>query len=140
MIVPITREGKLVLVKQFKPGIGEILIQFPVGRIEKNHESFLETAQHELEEETGIHAEKSQLHDLGKLHAFSTKATERVYLFVAENCEFNSQQSLDENEDIEVLEVSFAEFEEMIASGEFWDAEGIAAWHLVGKKFPLVSY
>src|SRR5579859_1820143 len=70
MILPITVDHKVVLVRQFKPGIGDILLQLPAGRIEKNHKDIRETARHELEEEVGIKVEDSQLHFLAKVHAF----------------------------------------------------------------------
>lgn len=136
MILPITKDKKVVMVQQFKPGIGEVLIQFPAGRKEPEHTSMHETAVHELEEEAGIQIAEIQLHTIGKVHAFSTKATEVVHLFLATDCEFNSAQKLDANEDIEVLQFSFDELEQMILSGKIWDAEAIAAWELAKKKFP----
>lgn len=135
MIIPITKDKKIVCVRQFKPGIGEVVIQFPAGRMEDSHQDITETAQHELEEEVGIRVEAAQLKLIGKVHAFSTKATEKVYLFLAENCEFNSSQELDENENIEVLTFSFDEFEEKLFNGEIWDAEAIAGWELAKRKF-----
>jgi 8-oxo-dGTP pyrophosphatase MutT (NUDIX family) len=136
MILPITKEKKVVFIQQFKPGIGDILVQLPAGRIEKNHHSIAETARHELEEETGIKIAPDQLHFIAKVHAFSTKASEVVHLFLAGHCELNSQQHLDTYEDIEVLQWSFAEVEKNIANGRIWDAEAIAAWELAKKKFP----
>jgi 8-oxo-dGTP pyrophosphatase MutT (NUDIX family) len=136
MILPITKDKKTVWVNQFKPGIGDILIQLPAGRTEKHHTSITQTALHELEEEVGIKATESQLHFIAKVHAFSTKATEAVHLFIAENCEFNSQQNLDINEDIEILQLSCDEVEEKITNGQIWDAEAIAAWELAKRKFP----
>ena len=75
MIVPVTKEGKVVLVKQFKPGIGDLFIQFPAGRIELEHADLLETAVHELEEETGIRVSQDSLQHFYKLNGFATKAT-----------------------------------------------------------------
>lgn len=138
MVLPITTEKKVVMVNQFKPGIGEVLIQLPAGRIEQSHTSMSETAIHELEEEVGIKVSESQLKPLGKLHAFSTKATEVVHLFVAVDCEFNSQQQLDQNEEIEILTLTFDDVEAKITNGEIWDAEMIAAWDLAKRKFPEV--
>lgn len=135
MIIPITKDKKIILVNQFKPGIGKILIQFPAGRKESYHTDMLETAQHELEEEVGINVEKSQLHLITKLHAFSTKASEVVNIFLAKNCEFNSTQKLDKNEDIEILELTFEEMDKKILNGQIWDAEAIAGWELAKKKF-----
>jgi len=136
MIVPITKDNKVIWVNQFKPGIGEVIIQLPAGRSEKHHSSMIETAQHELEEEVGVKITQDKLHFIAKVHAFSTKATEVVHLFLAEDCEFNSKQNLDVNEDIEILQFSFDEVEEKILNGQIWDAEAITAWELVKKKFP----
>jgi ADP-ribose pyrophosphatase len=138
MIIPITADRKVVLVKQFKPGIGEILIQFPAGRIEKNHRDIQETAQRELEEEVGIRVTEPQLHFLAKVHAFSTKATEVVHLFIAENCVFNSEQNFDDNENIEIILLSFNQLDEKIFNGEIWDAEAIAGWTLAKKHFGVL--
>ncbi len=135
MIIPITTDHKVVMVKQFKPGIGEVLVQFPAGRIEKSHRDITETAQRELEEEVGIRVEESQLHFLAKVHAFSTKATEIVHLFIAENCVFNSEQNFDDNEFIEIVLLSFDELDEKILNGGIWDAEAIAGWELAKKRF-----
>lgn len=136
MVISLTKDKKVVWVNQFKPGIGELLIQLPAGRTEKHHVSMADTAIHELEEEVGIKVSESQLHFIAKVHAFSTKATEAVHLFLAVDCEFNSTQNLDANEDIEILQLSFDEVEAKILSGEIWDAEAIAAWELAKKKFP----
>ena len=91
---------------------------------------------YELEEEVGIKATPEQLHFVAKVHAFSTKATESVHLYLAFDCEFNSQQNLDTNEDIEILQFTFAEVEAKILSGEIWDAEAICLWELAKMKFP----
>lgn len=138
MIIPVTQDQKVVLVRQFKPGIGEILLQFPAGRTEKHHSNMINTAQHELEEEVGIKVEEAQLHFFAKLHAFSTKATEVIHFFLAENCELNSQQKLDDTEEIEIVQLTFAEVDEKIMNGELWDAEAIAGWEIAKKKFPKI--
>lgn len=133
MIVPVTAEGKIVLVRQFKPGFGEVIIEFPAGRLEDKHIDIEEAARHELEEETGIKCEK--LEYFATVAPFVTKATEKVFCYVAENVEFNSTQSFDENEEIEVVILSFQELEELIATNDIQAAVTIAAWELAKKKF-----
>ena len=131
MIVPITSHGKIVMVRQFKPGIGEIVIQFPAGRMEPHYSSMEQLALQELREETGIQeAETSQLHFVAKLHAFSTKASEVVFVYVAEQCEINSVQ-LDTTEEIETLYFAPEEVDELIMNGGIWDADAIASWHVL---------
>lgn len=136
MIVPITTDKKVVMVRQFKPGVGDLFIQFPAGRLESHHESMEQLALHELEEESGIRAQETQLHYVGKMNGFSTKATEVVYVYVAEQCEFNSSQHLDNTEEIEILTYTPSEIESLIIDGTIWAADAIAAWELTKKKYP----
>lgn len=136
MIVPITTDNKVVLVNQYKPGVDAVIMQFPAGRIENNHKNMDETAQHELEEETGIKVALHQLTPFAKLSGFSTKATEIVYLYLAQECEFNSEQHFDPTEDIEIVKLSFDEMDALVESNEIWCGQTIAAWELAKKKFP----
>lgn len=138
MVVPITKDKKVVLVNQYKPGVDEVIMQFAAGRIESSHRNMDETAQHELEEETGIKVELDQLTQFAKLSVASTKATELVYLYLAVDCQFNSEQNFDQTEDIEIVQLSFEEMDRMVESNEIWCAQTIACWELVKKKFPEV--
>lgn len=125
MIVAVTKDGKLVMVRQFKPGFGDVIIEFPAGRIETAHSNLEETARHELEEETGILVEK--LEYFGTIAGFVTKGTEKVHCYFAKDVEFNSQQKLDDNEDIEVILLSPKELDELIDSNRIQAASIIAA-------------
>jgi len=138
MIIPITTDQKVVLVNQYKPGVDEVMIQFPGGRIESHHQNMGEVAIHELEEETGIKASPNQLNQFAKLSGFSTKATELVYLYLAQDCEFNSKQNLDETENIEILTPTFDEVDDLIMTDQIFCAQTIAGWEMAKKKFPEV--
>ncbi|GIK84184.1 MAG: ADP-ribose pyrophosphatase [Patescibacteria group bacterium] len=138
MIVPITKDKKVIIVNQYKPGVDEVIMQFPAGRIEDTHKNMDETAQHELEEETGVKVELSQLTQFARLSGFSTKATEIVFVYLAKDCEFNSQQHFDSTEDIEIVKLSFEEMDRLIEANEIWCGQTIAAWELAKKKFPAV--
>lgn len=130
MVVPVTTDHQIVLVKQYKPGVDEIFIQFPAGRMDDHHPQIELTAQLELEEEAGIKVESNQLIALGRLNGFSTKATEAVHVYLVTNCQFNSVQHFDVTEEIEVLTVSAAKLEQMIFNQEIWCSQTIAAWYL----------
>lgn len=136
MIVPITKDNKVVLVKQYKPGIDEVMMQFPAGRIEKEHANMDETARHELEEETGIKVELDQLNKFARFSGFSTKATEIVYAYLAFDCKFNSKQNFDPTEDIEIKNFTISEMDKLIENNTIFCAQTIACWELAKKKFP----
>jgi ADP-ribose pyrophosphatase len=138
MIVPITKDNKVVLVNQYKPGIGEIIMEFPAGRIEPHHANFLELAQFELDEEIGIRVNVNQLKQFAVLTGFPTKGTEKVYFYIATDCEFNSKQHLDETENIEIVTLTYDQMDKKIFDGEIWAAQTIAGWELAKKHFPEI--
>lgn len=53
MIVPITKDSKLVMIKQYRPIIDDYIYEFPAGIIDSG-ESIQEAAERELYEETGL--------------------------------------------------------------------------------------
>ena len=55
LAIPMTADGKLVLVRQYRFAVQGRLLEFPAGTVEPN-ESPLETVKREIEEETGYHA------------------------------------------------------------------------------------
>lgn len=134
MVIPVTKDKKLVLVRQYKPGVDEITIEFPAGRIEPRHTDFRELALHELEEEAGIRA--SQIEEFAVFAGFVTKGSERIHCFLARDVEFNSAQSFDPNEEIEVVLFTFAEFDQAIREGKILGSQSIAIWYVAKLKYP----
>lgn len=135
-VIAITRDKQVAMIRMFKQGADEILIQLPAGRVEGKHSSIAQAAVSELEEETGILVSESSLEFIGKLSLMSTKATEFAYYYLATDVELNSKQNLDENEDIEVLFFNPGEIDQMVTDGKIWDAPCIAGWEIAKKKFP----
>lgn len=136
MIVPLTTDKKVILIKQFKPGASEIVIQFPAGRKDATHQSMQEVARHELQEETGVEVQESALHYLGKFNGFTTKGSEYVHIFFVHDVIISGAQNLDETEEIEVMAVDIADLEKMIDEGEIVCAQTVAAWDLAKRHFP----
>lgn len=123
-IVAVTKENKILFVKQYKHASGEICIEIPAGYVEPG-EDFEEAAKRELLEETGYKA--TDVEYLGKLIHTPTKSPGIVKVFLAKNVEHYSLQKLDEDEEIEILELSFHEARKMIESGEIWASGSIAS-------------
>jgi len=131
LIIPITKEGKFILVKQYKHGAGKVVIEFPAGMLDPDEKPDI-VARRELLEETGYTGEKFQ--QIAVLHNHPTKVVGKIHVFcVREVCQKGKQQ-LDENEDIEVLERSKKEVLEMILKGEIIVTGTISAFFLVLKK------
>ncbi len=123
-IFAITSDNQIVLVRQYKHGVKEIVLELPAGMIDTDDASPLITAQRELLEETGFEA--SEWQKLGTLNVSSAKSTTRAYPFLARNAQLTQEVSLDENEAIEVVLCSMPELLNLIAKGDIRDSNSIA--------------
>lgn len=135
MVVPILATGEIVLVKQYKHGIQDIMIELPAGYIQKG-KTPTQSAIAELHEETGIKIAESRLMSLGKIASSPGKSLQVVHMYLAVDLNFNSAQMLDPNESIEVLPVSYSALQEMITSGVIWTSGTLAAIQLAQLKYP----
>lgn len=135
IVVPVTEDNKLILVKQYKYGADKEMIEFPAGFID-NNESSEDAARRELEEETGYVAEKIEL--FAECEVNATKAIGRVFYYIAKNVKKKGITKQDISEDIETLVVSVEEVIEMIERGEIRTGDSIAAFFLAMKKLNML--
>lgn len=132
LAVPITSDGKLVLVKQYRFAVEKRILEFPAGTLEVNEEASI-TIQREIEEETGYRAKTWNF--LGEFPLAPGYSDEYIYSFLARDLEkLENPPKQDEDEDIEVVLMSFDEFEKGILRGEIVDAKSIASF-LMTKLF-----
>lgn len=125
MIMAFTNTNKIVLVRQYKHGLGEILVELPGGM--QHHNATMEAcAVAELEEETGIKVSERELIALGKIAGNPTKTNQVTYGYIVKNAVFNAVQKLDSTEEIELLTVTPKELLQMTASGQIWVADTVA--------------
>lgn len=128
LVFPVTSKGEVVLVRQYKHGAGEILLEFPGGILNDPQEPPLEAARRELEEETGYQSET--LHFLTTVWDDPAKQNNRLHLFLAEDCRLSGEQHLDTTEFIEVVHVPLEELRSQINDGLVKTGGAIAlAWH-----------
>lgn len=128
LAVPITPEGKLVLVRQYRFTVEGRLLEFPAGTVE-SHEDPGETIKRELEEETGYRGNSWQ--NLGKFVLAPGYSDEYIYAFLARDLEkLDKPPEQDEDEDIEVVLMTPDEFEAAILAGEPIDAKSISSFVL----------
>jgi ADP-ribose pyrophosphatase len=128
LVLPITPQQEIVFVRQYRHGVGEILLELPAGTFDTHKEDSLRAAQRELEEETGYIT--SQLIKLATLYDNPVKDTNRIHAYIALDVSPTNQQQLDITEDIEVVLIPVQEAQAKIASGEICVSGTIAAIHL----------
>ncbi len=122
VIVPVTNEGKIILVKQWRRAIQEILLELPAGTLEEG-EPVDVCAQRELQEETGFRAR--EIIALGGFYSAPGFCTEYLYLFLARGLE-EAPLDADDDEAIDLVYVGLDEFWQMVAEGKIHDAKTIA--------------
>ena len=135
MVVAVTEKKEVVFVRQYKNGVGEILIELPAGRLGQNSKKSLEQlGRDELLEEVGIVAEN--LIHLGEVLPSPSKDSTHTHGFLLLNAKITQEQSLDQNEEIEIVLVPAKEIEVKIKSGEIRASDTIALLAIAKIKFP----
>jgi len=128
LAVPVTADGKLVLVRQYRFAAQGWLLEFPAGTVEANEDPAA-TIRREIEEETGYRAHHWQM--LGQFYLAPGYSDEVIYAFLAQDLErLETPPAQDEDEDIEVVLLTPAELEQAILRGEPVDAKSISSFFL----------
>jgi 8-oxo-dGTP pyrophosphatase MutT (NUDIX family) len=128
LVLALTANEEVVFVRQYRHGIGEILLELPAGTFDPNLESPEFAAQRELQEETGYSA--PHLVKLATLYDNPVKDTNRIHLFLAQNAFISAEQKFDVTEAIEVVLIPTREILERMLSGEICVSGTIAAVYL----------
>lgn len=123
-IVPVTKEGKLLMVRQYRNALDRETLEIPAGGLNGSEEPTKTAAIRELEEETGYRTEDAEL--LLTIRTTVAFCDEKIDIYVTQELE-KSRQNLDEDEFIHVEAYTVAELEEMIYSGKIEDSKTIAA-------------
>ncbi len=134
LIVPVTKNNEFVLVRQYKHGYGDYVIEFPAGYVNKN-ENISIAAQRELREETGYTSKNVTL--LRTLINHPAKVAGTLSVYLAKDAEKTHDTSFDDNEDIEVIVKPYKEVLQMIKNGEIIVSGTIAAAFLTCQELNL---
>ena len=125
LVFAVTKNQEIVFVRQYRHGVGEILLELPAGAFDPETESAESAALREMREETGYCCQK--LIKLATLYDNPVKDTNQIHLFVAQDVENYGQQILDATEEIEVVLVPVAEVMAKILTGEICVSGTVAA-------------
>jgi ADP-ribose pyrophosphatase len=124
-VVALTRDGQVVLVRQYRHGAQKVILELPGGVMDSEDDSPLEAARRELLEETGYASEN--FIQVGCVYPNPANQTNRIYFFLALDARKVGSQSLDETEEIEVVLKSLEEVIAMAKNGELLQSMQVSA-------------
>lgn len=123
-VIPLTDDGQVILVKQYRYPIGCITLEIPAGKLDASDEEPLLCATRELSEETGYEAE-----NITKLTTIATTvgfSNEYIHLYVATGLTAGKQHT-DEDEFINVVKMPLEKAVELVLKGEIYDSKSVTA-------------
>lgn len=112
-ILPITKDKKVVLVRQYRPTTEEVSLELPGGGMEKG-EAPGKAAARELLEETGY---TGDIQFITKIR-YSPYSTGFRHAFVATECEKIKELDLNPNEFLEVVKLNLHDYRNMLSKAE----------------------
>jgi len=136
-VIPVTPGNEVVLVRQFRHGIGDISLEIPGGVLE-DHDTPEEAARRELYEETGYRPSEMIL--LGGVHPNPAIQNNLCYTFLARDVFMAGVQQQDDMEDIEVLLRPLSQIPRLIREGEITHALVLAAFYRFYMEYEPVSF
>lgn len=125
-IVPLYETNTLILVKQYRHSVREFIWEIPAGTLDA-HETPLECARRELEEETGFSS--NTWNKLGEITLAPGYSDERIHIFTAANL-MPARQNLDPDELLKVHKIPLKDAIDMIRGGQIQDAKTIAGLYM----------
>lgn len=137
VVVPLLDDGRVVLERQFRYPVGQVMIEFPAGKLDAG-EAPLVCGQRELLEETGYTAREWAC--AGVMHLAVAYSTEVVHLYFARGLSLGERQ-LDHGEFLDVFTATPAELAGWCRDGSLTDAKTLtcALWlqNVLSGAWPL---
>lgn len=136
-ILAITPENKLLLVRQFRKPLEQVSLEIPAGKIDPGEGQHPEvTGARELEEETGYRP--GELVHVASMYLSPGFSNEMLHIYQAlDMVKVENPRAMDEDEVIEVLQLTLDEAKAAVATGEICDAKTLYAiqyWELAIAK------
>lgn len=128
-IVPLLDDGRVLLVRQYRHAVGEILLELPAGTLDRAEDRSTEdpaaAARRELAEETGYSAADWQL--LGRFFTAPGFATEEMFLYLARGlAPVDGYAGPAADERLDVVPTDWVDALRMAERGEIRDAKTVA--------------
>ena len=118
-VIPVTDEGEVIMVKQFRYPFSSVLLEIPAGKLEIGEDP-LDAVKRELEEESGVVAENVEF--IGMTYTTVAFTDEKIYTYMATGLSYTESHP-DEDEFLEVVKIPLDTLVEMVMTGEIKDSK-----------------
>ena len=133
----LTEDHKVIMVKQYRHGLGEISLELPGGVIDAG-ESAVEAIARELREESGY--EFDSIEEIGKVSPNPATSNNYMHMFIAKGGKKVAEQKLDETEDVEVLFYSIDELKAAVKNKQIVQSLHCTTIFYALEKLGLMNY
>lgn len=124
-IVPITHDERIVLIEEWRQAVKRVNFAIPIGGVEPEDGTIIDSAERELREETGYVPETVEsILTIEPANGFADSVT---HLFRATGCRRLGDQDLDTDESIRVIEMDPDAVYDLVRNGEIRDCRTVAA-------------
>ena len=121
-VVPVYEDGTTLLVRQHRVAVDRVTLEIPAGKLDSANEDPLDCAVRELEEETGLKAERMTL--LTSLLTTPGFCTEKIGIYLAQGLSQGDTHP-DEDEFLGLVRIPLDEANAMVMRGEIRDSKTI---------------
>lgn len=118
-VLPLTDDGDVIFVNQFRYALNKVTLEVPAGKLEKGEDP-KEAALRELSEETGLTA-KNIVH-IGDLYTTPALIDEVIHMYIATDLT-QGEQHLDYDEFVNTLKIPLSKAVDMVMNGEIKDSK-----------------
>jgi ADP-ribose pyrophosphatase len=136
--LPVTDEGKIILLRQFRQALGEVCIEIPGGCVDDNDENLETAIRRELLEETGYTFPGFEY--LGKISANPSTNNNLMHMYLARGGKKTNDQKLDGNEEIEVMLYEPAEVIQLIKENKIMQAMHVTCMLYAFEKLGVLNF
>ena len=121
-VFALDEEERVILVRQFRYPVGEVVLELPAGKLEKGEDP-RDSGLRELEEETGLRP--GTFLSMGCSFSSPGILEERIHLFFAKDL-VQGPSHPDDGEFLEIVRVPYTELMDMVRRGEIHDSKTLA--------------
>ena len=122
VVIPLLDDGRVVLERQYRYPVGQVMIEFPAGKLDAGEDPWL-CGQRELMEETGYRAREWAY--AGRMHLAVAYSTEVIHIYFARGLEAGTRQ-LDAGEFLDVFSAEPQQLLDWCRDGTVTDAKTLS--------------